>query len=156
MQTDRNGATYSGQWRDNKRAGQGSMSYDKSIVASPSSSPITSQPQQNSDLVTPAFSPASSSGSGGSLQAQHAQQLSSSSSLRSLAPKGLFVPTSPGASLRSSSSTSSPRPSSPLTAGSGGGSGASRARAIQASSPSLRPSSPSFTARLSGLGSRGR
>jgi len=65
-------------------------SYDKSVVASPSSSPITSQAQQNSDLVTPAFSPASSSGSGGNLQAQHAQQLSSSS-LRSLAPKGVVT-----------------------------------------------------------------
>ena len=67
-------------------------SYDKSIVASPSSSPVTAQPQHSLDHQTPAFSPASSSSSGGgSLQAQ-LQQLNASSSQRSLVPKGALSP----------------------------------------------------------------
>ena len=61
-------------------------SYDKSIVASPSSSPVTAQ-QHSLDHQTPAFSPASSSSSGAQLQ-----QLSSSSSQRSLVPKGALPP----------------------------------------------------------------
>lgn len=71
-------------------------SYDKSIVASPSSSPSTAQ--HNIEHRSPAFSPASSSGSGGSSMLAQLHQQPSSSSLRTLAPKG--TPARPAISPR--------------------------------------------------------